>query len=588
MRFKLTYRRRFPGHCLGLSKLPVRWLGKLMMPPITERKIFTGKAGQDHLANSEHKHRPFIAAGFFIAAVCVAACRINYGFSDSIWPAGPGVTTDEVINVAQGVYLNDQILKHGPGLWIPDTTKDVFANPNFLPDHPPLGRAVLGFCEMMFSGIFPAAGEGQVSIWAARMGPCLMFAATVALLFLIVSSKYDLTTAAVAATLLLVMPRMVAHARLGSLETATTLTWLMALWIPLTSWTSDDSKLPTIRSMVFAGALWGLLLLVKIQGVLMMPIIGLWTLRQFGLRFPVPVLISGITGTIVFFVGWPWLLLDPMEHAMTYFVKAGDRPTLYVWYFGTRYEDQAVPFHFPFVMTAITVPLIVLCGFVIRCIQRRFDRFEQLALLSVAIPLLIFAIPGTPVYDSTRLFLVIMPMLAFLAAQGIVQLIRTMALTARRFAIAAVTVGFLLPLPAVFSPFGLCSYGAQVCGTAGAAALGMEADYWGVGLNADAWKLVPEGSTVMVAPVSHQFQLRDLQSLHPEIQRRNLTLVPYRYTADEKGILLTIHRLADLRPCLAKVPEEAKIIGQIRYRSMPIVTILDLNGVRWTEVPDWP
>ena len=539
------------------------------------------------MANADQKNRRILAAVLFVVAFCVAVSRINYGISDSAWLAGPGITTDEVINVAQGAYLNDQILKHGPGLWIPKTTKEVFENPDFLPDHPPFGRAVLGLCEMMFSGIFPAAVEGQISINAARIGPCLMFAATVALLFLIVSSKYDQATATLAAVLLLVMPRMVAHARLGALETATTLTWLLALSIPLTAWTELHSRLPSLRSMVFAGALWGLLLLTKIQGILMMPIIGLWAVRQFHLRFPLPVIVAGIVGFVVFFVGWPWLLLDPIEHARTYFVKAGDRPTLFVWYFGERYQDKAVPFHFPFVMTAITLPLIVLVGFVARAVQRRFDRFEQLALLSVVIPWIIFALPGIPVYDSVRLFLIIMPLVALLAARGIVQLVRATTGMSRRLLLAAVALGFILPLPAVFSPFSLCSYGAQVGGTAGAAALGMEADYWGVGLNSDAWKLVPEGATVMVAPVSHQFQLRDLQLLHPEIQNRKLTLVPYRYTAAEKGLLLSIHRRADLRPCLAAVPEGAKQIGQIRYGSLPLITIMDLNDVKWTTVPDW-
>ncbi|MEP3478645.1 MAG: glycosyltransferase family 39 protein [Fuerstiella sp.] len=540
------------------------------------------------MAIADQKSRRVLAVVLFVVAFCIAVSRINYGIADSAWSAGPGVTTDEVINVAQGVYLNDQILKHGPGLWIPKTTREVFANPDFLPDHPPFGRAVLGFCEMMLSGIFPPAVEGQISINAARIGPCLMFAATVALLFLIVSFRYDQVTAILAAVLLLVMPRMVAHARLGALETATTLTWLLALWIPLTAWTERHSQLPSFRSMVFAGAFWGLLLLTKIQGILMMPIIGLWAVRQFHLRFPFPVIVAGVVGLVVFFVGWPWLLLDPIEHARTYFVKAGDRPTLFAWYFGERYQDKAVPFHFPFVMTAITLPLIVLVGFVARTVQRRFDRFEQLALLSVVMPLIVFALPGTPVYDSVRLFLIIMPLLAFLAARGIVQWVRATTGTSRRLSLAAVAIGVILPLPAVFSPFSLCSYGAQIGGTAGAAALGMEADYWGVGLNSDAWKLVPEGATVMVAPVSHQFQLRDLQLLHPEIQKRNLTLVPYRYTPDEKGLLLSIHRLADLRPCLATVPNGAKQVGQICYGSLPLITILDLKEVQWTEVPDWP
>ena len=541
------------------------------------------------MAKPHHKTSRVLAVILFVVAFCVAACRIDYAASraDSVGRIGPGISTDEVINVAQGVYLNDQILKHGPGIWIPETTKEVFTDQGYLSDHPPLGRAVLGFSEMLFRGIFPPAVEGQVSITAARIAPCLMFAATVALLFLIVSRRYDNTIALLSAVLLLVMPRMVAHARMGALETATTLTWLLALAIPLTAWTSDDSKLPSFRSMVLAGAFWGLLMLTKIQGILMLPIIGLWAIRQFRHRFLWPIMISGMAGIIVFYVGWPWLLLDPIEHAQRYFIKAGVRPTLYVWYFGQRYIDKAVPLHFPFVMTVITVPLVVLLGFLTRCLQKRFDRFEQLALLSVVIPLLVFALPGSPVYDSVRLFLVIMPLLSFLAAVGIVRAFRASTLPIRRLMTVAVTIGLLLPLPAVFSPFGLASYGVQIGGTAGAAALGMEADYWGVGLNSDAWKLVPEGSTVMVAPVSHQFQLPDLQVLHPEIQNRNLTLVPYRYTPEEKGILLTIHRLADLRRCLAVLPENAKQLGQIRYGSLPLITISDLKNVTWTEVPDW-
>lgn len=540
------------------------------------------------MAPSDFKHRRPIAVLLFLTALVTAACRINYGDSESFWPAGPGITTDEVINVAQGVYLNDQILKHGPGLWIPDTTKDVFENKRFLPDHPPFGRAVLGFCEMAFSGLFPPPVEGQISVTAARMGPCLLFAATVAILFWVVSSRYDQTTAILSTLFFMVMPRIMAHARIGSLESATSFAWMLALAVPLMKWTDDDSKLPSYRSMVVAGMFWGLLLLSKMQAVFMLPIIGLWTVWQFQFRFAVPILVSGIVGIAVFFIGWPWLLLDPVENAKEYFLRAGNRTPLYVMYFGQRFSDKEVPFHFPFVMTAITVPAIVLIGMVGRLVQRHFDRFEQLALLSLAVPLIVFALPGTAVYDGTRLFLIIMPMVAFLAARGILAILRSGETSRRRFGIAAIGLGVLLPLPAVFSPYGLISYGMQTGGTAGAAAIGMETDYWGVGLNAAAWQQVPEGSIVMVAPVSHQFQLRDLSVLHPEIQRRNITLTPYQYTPDEKGLLLCIHRLADLRPALAEIPRGAKLVGDVRYGTTPLVTILDLSNVQWKSVPDWP
>lgn len=536
----------------------------------------------------ESNHRHLIAAVLFLAALFTAAFRINYGDADSSWPAGPGITTDEVINVAQGVYLNDQILKHGPGLWIPSTTEDVFADPIFLPDHPPFGRAVLGFCEMAFSGLLPAPVDGQVSIMAARMGPCLMFAATVAILFLVVSSRYDQWTAVLSAVFLMLMPRVVAHARLGTLETATTMAWLLALAVPLMKWTSDESKLPPYRTMIIAGAFWGLLLLTKMQAVLMMPVIGLWTVWQFQFRFAVPILVSGIVGLTVFFVGWPWLLLDPAQHVKEYFLRADERTPLYVMYFGERYLDKEVPFHFPFLMTAITVPFVVLLGMVARFVQRRFDRFEQLAMLSVAAPLIVFALPGTAVYDGTRLFLIIMPLVAFLAARGIMAFLHNSRHWVRGCSAVALFAGVLIPLQAVLSPFGLTSYGIQAGGTAGAAAIGMETDYWGVGLNADAWQQIPDGATVMVAPISHQFQLRDLMSLHPEIQRRNIKLVPYRYTPDEKGLLLCIHRLADLRPVLTGIPDGAKLMGSARYGSTDLMTLLDLADVQWETVPDWP
>lgn len=504
--------------------------------------------------------------------------------------SGPGITTDEVINVAQGVYLNDQILTHGPGLWVPETTRKVFETEEFLPDHPPLGRAVLGFCEMAFSSVWGSSMNGPYNIPAARCASCLMFAATVSLLFVVVNRRYDFATGILAAALLMVMPRFVAHGRLASLEAATSLTWLLTLAIPFCRWTeeSDSKSAPPFRSMVLAGICWGFLLLTKMQGLLIMPVMGLWALRQFGRRFAVPLVVAGFTGATVFLIGWPWLLLDPWAHLQEYFQRAAARAPLQVMYFGHRFEDVSVPFHYSFVMTLITVPLVVLLGLVLRFVQRKLDRAEQLALLSVLVPLIVFALPGTAVYDGVRLFLMVMPMIAFLAARGILILATKLPAIGRWSVVVTSGALMLLPLPAVFSPYALVSYGIQVDGTSGAAALGMETDYWGVGLNDAAWTQIPEGSRVMVAPISHQFQLRDLQLLHPEVRKRNLKLISYFYRADEKDLLLVIHRRADLRPALATLPEGATLVGQVTYGKTPLVSIYDLENVTWTEVPDWP
>ena len=51
---------------------------------------------------------------------------------------------------------------------------------------------------------------------------------------------------------------------------------------------------------------------------------------------------------------------------------------------------------------------------------------EKLALATVVFPLFVFALPGTPVYDSARLFLVVTPLLALLAARGCVSIWQTL------------------------------------------------------------------------------------------------------------------------------------------------------------------
>ncbi|MFM7865093.1 MAG: hypothetical protein ACKPHU_12840, partial [Planctomycetaceae bacterium] len=59
--------------------------------------------------------------------------------------------------------------------------------------------------------------------------------------------------------------------------------------------------------------------------------------------------------------------------------------------------------------------------------------------------------------------------------------------------------------------------------------MGLETSYWADALNGNFWKQVPENSTLLVAPVSHQFQLDSLQTMVPVIQQRNIRLKPWLY-----------------------------------------------------------
>lgn len=524
--------------------------------------------------NLQHVVRPLtlsILTGLF--ACGVAAVRIDPGMVGSGWPDGPGLTPDESFNILQGYYLADAFLEHGPLLWTPATADEVFGDPDYLPDHPPLGRWLLGFSHELTSGWFPGAQHMLANVPAARLGSCFALGLTIFLVSEFCRRRFGSATALLAAGCLLLMPRVVGHARLATLETATSLAWLAA-FLPLWSWWTAQRP-PTLRQSFLSGLLFGLLLLTKVQGILVPPLVVAWALYQFRHRAVVPLLVWGLTAGAVFFVGWPWLWLDPVGNTLAYLGRAADRQTLYVWYFGTRYEDKLVPWHYPFVMTAITVPVLVLLPVLWKVTRRPLSRPELLIAASVCWPLLVFAVPGTPVYDGTRLFLVVMPALAILAGRAVAEF----AAGLQRFRAGVFSAAVLLMLPAmaqVASPFAISSYSLLVGQQAGAQAIGMESAYWVEGWNGSFWNQVPRGATVYVAPVSHQFQLQALETMVPVVAERNLRLQPYYYDPDrQRGLLLLNHRLADLRPSLRDLPDGTAVVADVRYGGVVLVRLID-------------
>lgn len=535
------------------------------------------------------KKQILISTAVTLSAFLLAASRIDNGLVDSPLPAGPGLTLDESFNIVQGYYLFDAFLEHGPMLYTPSVAKTVFGSEHYLADHPLLGRCLLGAAHGCLSWLIPGGASDGFNVPAARLGSCLAFAATVLLLFEFTRRQYGLFTAALTATALMIMPRVVGHARLASLETATSLAWLAA-WVPLWTWWTGKEP-PTVKQTVISGFLFGLLMLTKVQGILVPPLVVIWSLWQFRQRAFQPLLLWGAVAGLVFFLGWPWLWLDPIGNTLTWLGTASERQPLYVWYLGNRFLDKAVPWHYPFVTTALTIPLAVLICLLLRLFQRQFSDVEKLVLASVAWPLIVFAIPGTPVYDGSRLFLVIMPGIAVLAGRGVSRCLETNSRQESRKRVALLCLPALAAVISVFSvlhPFAINSYSLVVGRAAGARALGMESCYWSDGLNGDFWKQVPENSTVYVAPVSHQFQLNNINHFVPIVASRNIQLKPFLYDPQkQRGLILLIHRLADLSPTLRTNPEGAPVIAESRLEGVTLCRLIDTSNATWARIPPW-
>lgn len=547
---------------------------------------------------------------FAFLAFCIAAARINHGLVDSSLPNGPGLTLDESFNIEQGVYLFDSFLHHGPLLFTPDGAEKVFGSKRYFPDHPPLARFMLGVAHNLTSWAIPGSEGTVYNVPAARLGSCFFLAMTVLLLMEFTRRRFGLATAVWSAVGLLLMPRVIGHARIAAQETTTTFFWLLAV-VPLLAWWTKD-KAPTSKQSLIAGLLFGLMLAAKIQGVFLPPLIVVWSLWRFRFQAIRPLAIWGLTGFVVFWVLWPWLWLNPVEHFTEYVIKTSKRPILYVWYLGERFADKSVPFHYPFVILFATTPFAVTVPFAWRMFVRRFDRVEQLALATIVFPLLVFALPGTPIYDSVRLFLIVTPMLALMAGRGLMLMWQAMSISVKdgdsvgddgatrtsanayRKPIACLLVVMSASVFVdwrAYQPYCLEDYSINVGGTQMAVeTFGLECSYWAEGMNADFWKQVPEGSTIYVAPVSHQFQLQDLEQLVPLVAERKITLKSFQYDpAKQRGLLLLLHRLADLPPGLRQPPPGATVVAEAIHRGVVMAQLIDTSAATdWTHFESWP
>lgn len=525
----------------------------------------------------------------FAAAFLLSAMLVDHGTVGGRL-RGPGLTIDESFNIQQGVYLVDAVVQHGPLLYSPTGVRNVFGSRDYLPDHPPLGRLVIGISHFLTSWCVSGSETTAYNVPAARLGSCFAFALTVLLLTEFCKRRFDWATAVCVPILMIGTPSLLGHARLAALESATNLAWVAAM-IPLLTWWTESRPPSALRACI-SGVFWGLLLLTKVQGILLPPIVFLWAAWQYRWQCVRPLACWSVCGAVVFLVAWPWLWLDPIHNIQQYLGRAAVRPTLYCWYFGERFADKQVPWHYPFVLTLLTLPLGTLLGLLAAMRWKKPDAVDQLLLLSIGVPLLVFAMPGTPVYDGNRLFLIVMPLIVIFAARAFCKPDDSVWKNAEqrasfyfrhysRLQVAMLCLTLLLPFGSIFSPFAISQYGPLAGGNKGAAWLGMESSYWSDGLNGSFWEQVPENSTVYVAPVSHQFQLQDIMSLVPIVPQRKIKLVAYEYDPDkQKGLLLLIHRLADLRPELRTDPPGAKPVAIARLDGVVLARVIDTSDVK--------
>ena len=532
-----------------------------------------------------------LAAALALVSSALVCLQIDTGGDYPGALKGPGLTLDEPFNVSQGIRLDEALQHYGIGLLAPESIREVFHDEptplNFggsphLADHPPLGRLWLGAVHRVVLDAFPPAEERPMVISAARVAPASAFGLTVFVVVLFAIPRYGRLAGMLAGASLVMMPRVFAHAHLASLETFMNLTTTLAT-LALAGWWTARRKV-TAGTVFVSGLLLGLALLTKIQAVFIPVIAGLWAVSHLRMRLLVPMFFWGVIGVAVFFVFWPWLWLDPVEHLREYFARTTERTTLYTFYAGERVKDVDVTWHYPFVLFATTVPVGLLGLGLVGSLASlaRGRSAERLILIAMLFPLAVFALPGTAVYDGERLFLVSFPMLAILIGRGIQV---TLGLASRWVPQRAAAFGLALIVAGqsygsiTTAPQQLSYYNLLVGGVSGAETAGFESTYWGDCLTRSFWESVPENSTVAVAPVLHPLRLPALMEQTPVVRERNIRLERFFYDHEKQpGYLLFVHRKADLPQRYWSGPEGAEEVATVKQDGVVLARLILVRG----------
>lgn len=489
---------------------------------------------------------------------------------------GPGMACDEPYHVAYGKRLVRAARQQGLGFFRPTNIRRNFDwRPDGPPVHPPLGNWLLGWAHHVFD---PAPNDmSTISVVAARFAPALGFGLLVFLVGWSAGRLEGPVAAIVASAAVILIPRVFGHAHLAALDMLTALFFVAATIAVVEA----DLRGGALGWYALAGVVWGLALLTRLHGVLLLPPVMVWLGWRLRLRGILPFVVWLAAGGATVFAGWPWLWLDPIRHGLQFIGTATARMPIHVFYMGQAWADHEVPRHYAVVMFAATLPLgLLILGCLGLWARRRasasppgFYLFAGTLVFLVAV----FSWPRVPVYDGVRLFLMVFPLWALAVGVGAKWLVEHRAWAARSLRLRLVAVGALVAGQGIglglYHPCYLSHYGLLVGGLPGAARLGFEVNYWGDAVTESLLRQLSEKaqkSAAVFGPNLAPYQAPMVGVCSAALTRRRVDVIGWEGGRDgvEAGCRYGIfyHRRADLDGIPnellgAKVLAEQRIFG---------------------------
>lgn len=377
----------------------------------------------------------------------------------------------------------------------PPSPASIDAAFSYNPEHPALMKTLFGLSHRALAGLLPHATAFRLPAW--------LFAGLLsALLFLYGRRVVGRAAALVSVFGFWLVPRHFFHGHLACFDLPITTLWLAALLA-----FGHALRTGTLRAATLAAVTLGLALSVKLNAFFLpfafVAIFALGPARRAlaagallpALRRVIPLAIAyaALTPLVVLLL-WPWLWPAPTARYLDY-LRFHLQHVHYPWqYLGADLRAPPFPLLYVPVVTALTVPLAWLVALVTGLVSalvssvRRQDEPVQddrlLVLVGGLLPLLVIANPWAPHFGGVKHWMPGMPLLCLLGGAAVVQAGRAIAGTRpglQRFTVPALAALVLLPsllATREAHPFGTTAYNELAGAEPGAAALGMQRQYW--------------------------------------------------------------------------------------------------------------
>lgn len=439
------------------------------------------------------KHNALIALSIFVLTLALLIQTLDH----------PGVTIDEpYVNRDAGksfvAFIEVALEDIARGNW------DHFTSPKVIKKyfdedytyHPPVARTLFGITWKLFND---SLGE----IKAVRLGSALLYAISIALLFLLVSECYGIVPGLTASLGLLLTPPAFGHAHLAALDSPIASMWL------ITAVCFVKGLHSRAWAVGFAVAA-GLTMNTKVHGFAAPVPMFLWAMFYFRKEAVANIWACVLITPFVLWLSNPLYWHAPVYEIVQFLdnmLHKGTYEKIATTFMGEKYAYSPPKYYAPFMVLITTPPMILVLASLGMLWAGKYifkrdpdkplgGKLDVFLLFNMMTALGLTMFKNIPIYDGVRLFLPAFSFLAGLAGTGLYQFCQRFKEGKKRFTrmTGIALVSLLLSAISIIRihPFEMSYFNLYIGGLPGAKSLDMEPTYWNDAFTLDTVKLMNE------------------------------------------------------------------------------------------------